>query len=68
MKELVLEFGEAINERIKEDSGTPASPQKDMPNASAPTKDEEPLDALSGRPLRKESKNNCYLSISQAVA
>jgi len=68
MKELVLEFGEAINERIKEDGGTSAANQKDVPNSPAPAKDEEPLDSLSGRPLRKESKQNCYLSISQAVA
>ncbi len=72
MKELVLEFGEAINERIKEKNPAPGSPQKQNSSPQkepiAPAKEEEGLESLSGQPLQKETKNNTYLQISKLVA
>ena len=56
MKELVLEFGEAINERIREDNG----PLIEV-NSPSDTHGANELDSLCGAQLKRQATKNSYM-------
>jgi len=64
MKELVLEIGTAINDRIgkKEDGASTPTPHKDEPA------DLQHSDSLAGKGLDKQANKNSYMTIDRFIA